>query len=202
LFIIIAQHVLSSCNAALNPFARIRQKASCLISPFIFITSISSISATSATALETKQYTNDRYQTSLLYPSDWIEKYGILSNERNLIAFTDPKDSDTSLSIVFTPIPADYARLNSFGGKETLRQYVLPKGDGVSTNVLNEVIKGESYLLEYVISAPNQPTRHVQSIFALKPQDAVVGLNIQTKEETFAVNKEKFDVIFPSLKVE
>ena len=44
---------------------------------------------------------------------------------------------------MFTPIPADYTRLNSFGGgKDTIRQYLLPTGENVDTNIIAESTKG------------------------------------------------------------
>ena len=53
---------------------------------------------------------------------------------------------------------------------------------GVTSEVLNEFIKGETYTLEYIVSAPDAPRRHIQSVFALRPQESVVGLTVQTKE--------------------
>lgn len=96
-----------------------------------------------ANDLVLKEYSNQRYHTNLKYPSNWEEKIGTLSGDRTVIAFTNPDDADTSVSIVFTPIPADYTKLNSFGGKETIRQYLLPVGDGITTKLINEYIKGE-----------------------------------------------------------
>lgn len=124
---------------------------------------------------------------------------GVLSGDRKVDAFVDPKDPDTSLSIVFTPIPADFSRLTSFGGKDSIRDYVLPKAEGVTTKIVDESVKGEVYTLEYVIDAPSAPTRHVQSIFALRPREAIVAVTIQTKEDSYSANKEKLAVIAPSL---
>ena len=54
-----------------------------------------------------------------------------------------------------------------------------PLGEGVETTVITEKLKGESYSLEYTVSAPDAPIRHVFSVFALRPQESVVGLTIQ-----------------------
>lgn len=70
--------------------------------------------------------------------------------------------------------------------------YLLPKGEGVKTDIVAESIKGNAYLLEYIISAPSAPVRHVQSIFALRPAESIVGLTLQSKEENF----EKFKNVF------
>lgn len=149
-----------------------------------------------------KVFANERYHTSVSYPADWERREGTLSGGRPLDAFVDPTDPDTSLTVVFNPIPADYTRLTSFGGKEGIRDYLIPKGDGVSTTTLSEDVKGEVYSVEYIVSAPDAPIRHVQSVFALRPQECVVGLVVQTKEETFEKNKAKISKIVPSLMVD
>ena len=157
---------------------------------------------TSATAADLQQYRNDKFQTSLGFPSDWETKFGTLSGQRSIVAFTDPNDQDTSASIVFSPIPADYTKLSSFGGKDSLRVSLLPSGEGVSTKVVDEKVKGESYYIEYVVSAPDAPTRHVQSVFALRPQESVIGLTIQTKEETYDKYKSLLGEILPTFHVD
>ena len=136
-------------------------------------------------AVELKSFSNDRYHTSFSYPSSWEAKRATISGDRVVEAFVDPMDADTSASIVISPIPADYTKLDSFGGKDNLRNYVLPSGEGVSTNVILEKVVGNAYYLEYTISAPDSITRHVQSVFALRPQESVVGLTIQTSEENY-----------------
>ena len=58
---------------------------------------------------EVKTYTNDRYHTILSYPADFEMKTGQISGDREVIAFTDPNDPDTSASLVFSPVPAGCA---------------------------------------------------------------------------------------------
>lgn len=151
--------------------------------------------------VEYKTYSNERYQTTFKYPASWEEKGGQLSGDRSLTAFINPTDSDTSISVVYTPIPADYTTINSFGGKDSIRQYVLPKAEGIETKVIDERVKGDSYFLEYVISSPDAPKRHIQSIFSLRPQESVVGFTAQTKEETFEGVKDIFSEIEKSFVV-
>lgn len=150
-------------------------------------------------------YSNERFGTTLKYPLGWEEKTGTLSGDRSVVAFTCPDDKDTSVSLVFSPIPADYNKLNSFGGKDNLRLYLLPSGDGISTKIVDEYVKGESYFLEYVVQAdlPDAAvTRHVASVFALRPQESVVGLTVQTKEDTYPTYKDVFSAVIPSLLVQ
>ena len=68
-----------------------------------------------------KVYKNERYHTTISYPSNWEEKKGLLSSDRTVVAFVDPNDIDTSISLAFNPIAADFTRLTSFGGKDNLR---------------------------------------------------------------------------------
>ena len=57
-------------------------------------------------ATELKSYSNERYHTVLSYPADFEMKTGQISGDREVVAFTDPTDPDTSASLVFSPIPA------------------------------------------------------------------------------------------------
>ena len=159
-------------------------------------------SIANAAPITTNKYYNARYQTEIKYPSDWVASNGVISGERSVDAFVDPSDPDSSLSLVFTPIPADYTRLNSFGGKETIKQYLIPKGPDIETNVISEAVAGDVYLVEYTIKAGGLPERHVQNIFALKSQDAIIGVTLQTKEANFDKYKDIFTEIIPSFHYE
>ena len=147
-------------------------------------------------------YTNERYHTTINVPKAWIQQEGLLSSDRTVVAFVDPSDAETSVSLAYNPIPADFTRLTSFGGSDSLRTFILPRGEGVETKVLNEKTKGETYFVEYTVTAPNAPQRHVQNIFALKPQEFVVGVTAQTKEETFSKHQDEFAAIMPSFVLE
>lgn len=57
-------------------------------------------------ATDVKTYSNERYHTVLSYPADFEMKIGQISGDRDVIAFTDPTDPDTSASLVFSAIPA------------------------------------------------------------------------------------------------
>ena len=171
-------------------------------SALLVSSSLSSFSQTVIAADTYKDFNNDRYHTSFKYPALWEERVGKLSGDRSLTAFVDSSDTDTSVSVAFSPIAADYSHINSFGGKETLRQYLLPIGEDVTTDIIDEHISGESYFLEYLVSIPNKPSRHIQSVFSLRPQESVVGLTIQTKQESYDSNKEYFKNILSSFHVD
>ncbi len=134
-------------------------------------------------ALEMSSYSDARYSYKIDYPQSWTQSSATLSGERPLLAWTSPKVSSTSVSVVYTPVPADFNRLTSFGD---LRGYLEPKGEGVSTQVIAEQSKGEKYTLEYVSEAPEQPKRHVITVFALRPQSAVLGVTAQALESDWA----------------
>jgi hypothetical protein len=148
-----------------------------------------------AYASDFNQYVNERYHTRLEYPSDWKAMSSELSGGRSLEAFVDPVDSDTSVSVAYTAIPGDFTKLSSFGD---LKSYLLPKGESVTTSLLSENTKGNAYSIEYTISVPGSPTRHVKSVFGLRPQESVVGLTIQTREDKYTSLKKTFDDISTS----
>lgn len=141
-------------------------------------------------------YSDSRYQFDLKYPNNFVSFDGALSSDRNLVAFVDPNDKDASVSVVVTAIPADFTKLNSFGGgKENIRQYVLPTGEGIETGLIDESVKGENYFLEYTIKSADA-YRHVFTIFALRPAEAVVGVTVQCNENKFPTYKSAlFDTV-------
>jgi hypothetical protein len=157
------------------------------------IGSLTLMDPSQAVSTEYKQFSNERYHTKLMYPSSWVQKKAELSGSRLLDAFVDPTDADTSASVAITPIPGDFTRLTSFGD---LQSYLLPKGDGVT--LISDSTKGNAYTVEYVISEPDAPTRHIKTIFGLRPQESVVGLTIQTKESKFEELKKTFEEVSTS----
>lgn len=139
------------------------------------------------------------YHASFKYPGNWIESVGQLSGRRSLTAFVDPDHPDTSVSIVYSPIAADFTKLTSLGGKDALRLYLVPQGEGVTAEVLDERTYGDTYYVEYVLSTPSIQKRHIQSVLALRPSEAIVGLNVQAPEDVFQAEKDTINVISPSL---
>lgn len=201
-FLVLALMRCSAFEFQLNrsPISKIRKVVPKLVAVAVTLL-ISSHPSISRAETEFKVFQNDRYETSFQYPSSWEERQGEISGGRIVDAFVDPTDSDTSVSVVISPVPADFTRLTSFGqGKETIRDYVLPSGEGVTTTLITEKVKGEAYYAEYVVQAPNVPTRHVLSVFALRPQESVVGLTVQAKEEVFQKSKDIINTIVPSFR--
>ncbi len=74
----------------------------------------------------------------------------MIGGDRVVEAFVDPKTPTTSVSVVYTPIPGDFTKISSFGtGKDTIRDYLVPKGDNVESEVLNEKLNGTGLLQAY-----------------------------------------------------
>jgi hypothetical protein len=150
-------------------------------------------------------YINERYHTTFDYPKDFIASQGKISGDRIIEAFTDPTDSDTSVSVVVTGVPGDFTKLGSFGtGKDTLRDYLVPKNvqNGICVSeVLNENVKGETYTVEYTVECNSYAKKHLISVFALRPAESVIGLTIQTKESTYNDKKNLINFIAPSLNI-
>eukprot|EP01031_Cornospumella_fuschlensis_P031765 gene31765-38394_t len=142
---------------------------------------------------------DESYHASFQYPSAWIRNDGQISGRRAVTAFVDPNHADTSVSIVYSPIAADFTKLGSLGGKDALRLYLVPQGNGVTAEVLDERTSGDTYFVEYLLSTPSFQNRHIQSILALRPSEAIVGLTVQVPEDVFQVEKDTINAISKSL---
>ncbi len=145
-----------------------------------------------------QEYVNKRFGTTFTYPDRFLPLKGDLSGDRKVEAFIDPQDEDTSVSVVFTPIPADYTRLNAFGGSGTLKSYLVPD----DSSLISEKTYGETYTVSY--ETPNTEelkAKHVISVFSLRPAESVVGLTIQTPVERWLKVETELTPIVTSLKV-
>lgn len=148
-------------------------------------------------------YQNPRYHTTFEPPAGWTFSTGQISGDRKVEAWVDPKNSVNSVSLVISPVPADFTRLTSFGGgKDTLQEYLIPRGEGIECKVLEEQVKGETYTLEYSVAAPDNPTRHVITAFALRPAESVVGLTVTADEAEWPSLKPQLSKVIPSLNVQ
>ena len=156
----------------------------------------------SAGAVDTKTFEYPRYGLTLSYPSNFVQATGTLSGDRPLFAFTSPDDEDVSASVVFTGVQGDYTRLGSFGDKTTIRGYLFPSEPEANAKMITEKVNGENYFIEYTIAPPGETERHVQSIFALKPAEAIVSLTVQAPETLYEKYKSSlFDVVASSLRI-
>ena len=136
---------------------------------------------------------------SIEYPTHWTASSGVLSGERTVTAFVSPSRPSSSISVVVTPIPADFTRLTSFGD---LNNYLIPRGEGVDTEVLSQSSKGESVTVEYVsMKHPENVKRHVVTVFALRPAESVLGLTAQALESDFSDDKARLDAAVKSFKI-
>jgi hypothetical protein len=163
------------------------------------------VALTLGTALPSfaETYQNPRYHTTFEPPVGWTYSTGKISGDRQVEAWIDPKNPVNSVSLVISPVPADFTRLTSFGGgKDTLQEYLIPRGDGIDCQVVGEMVKGETYTLEYTVAAPNNPTRHVITAFALRPAESVVGLTVTTEEAAWPSLKADLSTVVPSLNVQ
>jgi len=148
-------------------------------------------------------YQNPRYHTTFEPPAGWTFSTGQISGERKVEAWVDPKNAVNSVSLVISPVPADFTRLTSFGGgKDTLQEYLIPRGEGIECTVVDEKVKGETYTLEYIVAAPNNPTRHVITAFALRPAESVVGLTVTAEEAEWRSLEASLSRVIPSLNVQ
>ena len=95
----------------------------------------------------------NRYHTKFSYPKKYVSQQGVIGGDRTVEAFVDPEIPTTSVSIVYTPIPGDFTKISSFGsGKDTIRDYLVPKGNDVESEVLNENLIG---IYTYILTVSN-----------------------------------------------
>ena len=89
--------------------------------------------------------------------------------------------------------------MTSFGD---LNNYLIPRGEGVDTEVLSQSSKGESVTVEYVsMKHPENVKRHVVTVFALRPAESVLGLTAQALESDFSDDKARLDAAVKSFKI-
>lgn len=183
-------------------FARLAAKALPVVASGALFCNAGVMADSSITNYNFKVYSNSRFGASFQYPAAWEERTGTLSGDRSITAFVDSVHPETSVSIIYTPIPADFGSLGSFGGKDSIQSFLLPSGKGVETSLIQDRIKGNVYYLEYTVKAPTAPPRHIESIFALHPQETVVGVTIQTTESLFDSNHDTFQLIDQSFNLQ
>ena len=117
-------------------------------------------------------------------PESWVRLNGDVAGGRQLVLFADPGNSDTNAFVLITPIRGDYTSLGSFGNLETVQETVMPPADGIEYNLVSAAASTGKYTYEYKIQVPNQPKRHLTTIFMVQ-SDCIVTFNVQAKEEDY-----------------
>ena len=122
---------------------------------------------------------------SFSVPGDWVRLSGDAGGGRSLTLYAAPDDADTNAFVLVTPVRGDYTSLGSFGNLETVQDTVMPAADGVSYEVLETKATGGAYRYEYTVQVPDQPKRHLISVFAIEA-DSIVTFNFQARADAFS----------------
>lgn len=147
-------------------------------------------------------------------PSNWVKSVQSLRDRRKIVFFTDPSTSSSDqeknlIFIAYTPVRDDFTSLTSFGSVEQVAEAtILPKGELAGLESDNTLITAESkknaYYFDYTTKIPDQPKRHVRTIFSLVQGatggagSILVTLTAQTSESQYDQLKGTFDQIIDS----
>eukprot|EP00631_Chrysoreinhardia_giraudii_P003771 CAMPEP_0197423982 /NCGR_PEP_ID=MMETSP1170-20131217/24002_1 /TAXON_ID=54406 /ORGANISM="Sarcinochrysis sp, Strain CCMP770" /LENGTH=210 /DNA_ID=CAMNT_0042951443 /DNA_START=65 /DNA_END=697 /DNA_ORIENTATION=- len=103
---------------------------------------------------------------------------------RRLVVYASPDDTDWNVFLLLTPIRGDYTSLGSFGTLDAVQDTIIPRGDGIDAQLISSASKSSTYVYEYTLAVPNQPKRHLKTIFSLVA-DTLVTFNVQALEDTY-----------------
>ena len=117
-------------------------------------------------------------------PSDWVKLSGDVTDGRKMALYADPANADTNAFALITPIRGDYTSLGSFGSVETVLETVMPGADGISYEVIKAEAQSGKYVYEYTVQVPDQPKRHLTTIFMVVA-DCIVTFNFQAKQTDY-----------------
>lgn len=126
--------------------------------------------------------------TSFSVPAEW-KLLSDSANEnlggRRLVVYSDPDNTDINCFVLITPVRGDYTSLGSFGTLDAVQDTVIPKGAGIESDLISSASSAGRYTYEYTISVPEQPKRHLTTVFSLL-NDNIVSFNVQSRETDFS----------------
>jgi len=147
-------------------------------------------------------------------PSGWQKSEQSLPDRRRIVLFVNPNENDASadkdlMFIAYTPVRDDFTALSSFGSVDQVGQMtILPKGEIAGqeseSKMLDSESKKNSYYFDYVTKTPDQPKRHLRTVFNLV-QGATGGggavlvtITVQTTDDRYEALKGTFGEIIDS----
>ena len=117
-------------------------------------------------------------------PSDWVKLSGDPGGGRKMELYADPNNADTNAFALITPVRGDYTSLGSFGSVEVVQDTVMPKAEDITYDVIKSEAQTGKYVYEYIVQVPEQPKRHLTTIFMVV-LDCIVTFNFQAKQEDY-----------------
>ncbi|KAL3941681.1 MAG: hypothetical protein SGBAC_003994 [Bacillariaceae sp.] len=157
------------------------------------------------------KYVDEDCKFSVSLPSSWEKSEQALGDRRKITLYIKPdSDKKTLVSVVYTPVRADFTSLGSFGTADEVGQAtILPKGaiagnEGIDAKLLSAESKKAGYYFDYYQEVPGQPKTHFRTIFSLTtgPTAAaggvLVSVTAQTPETDYDSMKPLFEDILNS----
>ena len=117
-------------------------------------------------------------------PADWVKLSGDPGGGRKMELYADPNNADTNAFALITPVRGDYTSLGSFGSVEVVQDTVMPKAEDITYDVIKSEAQTGKYVYEYIVQVPEQPKRHLTTIFMVV-SDCIVTFNFQAKQEDY-----------------
>jgi len=143
-------------------------------------------------------------KASFTVPPDWeklSDTTAAVSGGRRLVVYSSPADSDWNCFLLLTPVRGDYTSLGSFGSLDSVQDTIIPRGEGIESQLIASASSSGRYVYEYTLSVPEQPKRHLKTIFSLMA-DTIVTFNIQALEDTYTPDIAKIsEAILSSLAI-
>jgi len=137
--------------------------------------------------------TDDAVGYEFTVPDSFKENNTVLSGGRKLYLYV--KD-DVNVSAIATPIPGDFQKLTSFGSVDNVANTILPKE--VSGKMNKVTARPDTYIFDYQIKPPNQPEKHLITLFTIRPGQYIVTLTAQANAENFAAQETQIRSIVDS----
>ncbi|CAJ1962929.1 unnamed protein product [Cylindrotheca closterium] len=157
------------------------------------------------------KYVDEDCKFTVSLPTSWEKSEQTLPDRRKITLYIKPgSEKKTLVSLVYTPVRADFTSLGSFGTADEVGQAtILPKGEiagneGIDAKLLSAESKKGGYYFDYYQSSPGQPKTHFRTIFSLTagPTAAaggvLVSITAQTPESDYDSMKPLFEDILSS----
>eukprot|EP00591_Stephanopyxis_turris_P007775 CAMPEP_0195521740 /NCGR_PEP_ID=MMETSP0794_2-20130614/19271_1 /TAXON_ID=515487 /ORGANISM="Stephanopyxis turris, Strain CCMP 815" /LENGTH=261 /DNA_ID=CAMNT_0040651359 /DNA_START=9 /DNA_END=794 /DNA_ORIENTATION=+ len=186
-------------------------KASAIVPTFSMLNSAESVLAAD---VEYVPYEDAECGFKLMVPKGWEMTTQSLRDRRKIVFFIDPSTAEstekTLMFIAYTPVRDDFTQISSFGTVDQVGEMtILPKGtiggvEGTESKMLLSESKKNAYFFDYVVKTPEQPKRHLRTIFSLAngatggAGAVLVTLTAQTADSNYADVKPVFDEMFNS----
>lgn len=124
---------------------------------------------------------------SFVVPEDWkklSDTTAAVSGGRRLVVYASPTDNDFNCFLLLTPIRGDYTSLGSFGTLDSVQDTVIPRGEGIDSQLIKSSSSTGKYTYEYTLGVPDQPKRRLKTVFSLM-SDTIVSFTVQSLEENY-----------------